>query len=320
MLIREHELEIDIAEELEGFEWSRVRVHGDEFQACSPFRDERRPSFYVNLTTGLWVDHGAELDEWKKGNFIQLLSFLNNISYEEAEEFILDKYNIVVTDISGMELNINIQFGEVPPKTFTREELSPYLFRNISYLLSRGISEEIQKKFIVGYDKKSNAVAFFWLDSITGKCVNIKFRSTKGKQFYYARGGQPIRNHVFGLYQAIQDGCKTMWIVESEIDALYLWTHGVPAIALGGSFLSPEQKRKLLLAGAETYVIATDNDGAGKRIKASLIKELNGHVQLEAAVLPDYANDINDVLPGDIRKVTDSTEPITLSMDLHFTV
>src|SRR5699024_1935235 len=122
----------------------------------SPFRDERKPSFYINLDTGLWVDHGAETDSWKKGNIISLLSFLNNVSYEETEDYLLEKYNVVVTEVEGLELNINIQMEEKKPKFFTAQDLKPYLFRKKSYLLNRGVSEEIQKKFVVGYDKKSD--------------------------------------------------------------------------------------------------------------------------------------------------------------------
>lgn len=316
MLIREHEIEVDVLEELDLFEWEKVRKHGAEFQACSPFRNERKPSFYINLETGMWIDHGAEDETWKKGNLISLLSFLHNISYEETETMLLERYNVIIDDVEGMELNINIQMDDVPPKTFTRDELKDYLFRNKAYLLSRGVSEEVQKQFIVGYDKKSKAVAFFWMDAFTGKVVNVKFRSTKGKQFYYIRGGQPVSKHVFGLYQVIQNKCGKAYIVESEIDAMYLWSMGIPAIALGGSYLSADQKRKLLLSGVETFVIATDADKAGERIKASLIKELAGHVELLKVTLPDYAKDINEVKPEDIKKVTDSEEPITLKVNL----
>lgn len=318
--IRGYELEIDVAEELDSFQWDKQETTGDEFKACSPFRDERKPSFYINLETGLWKDFGASDDAWKQGNLIQLISFLNNVSYEESEEYLLEKYNVEIKDVDGLELSINIQMEEPEPKVFSRKELEPYLFRKKSYLLNRGVSEEIQKKFVVGYDRKSDAVAFFWLDAITGKVTTVKFRSTKGKQFYYIKGGQPVRNHVFGLYQAIQEGCSKVYIVESEIDALYLWSNGIPAIALGGSYLSPAQKRLLMISGIQCFVIATDDDDAGRRIKESLKKELTGFYEVLEITLPDYAKDINDVKQEDIEKVTNSEELVTLHVNLHFMV
>jgi len=318
--IRNHEIEVDVPEEISIIDWKKPKPKVDELVACSPFREERHPSFSINLETGLWKDFGSDSDTWKQGNLIQLLAWHQNVSYEEIEEYLLEKYNVVINEVEGLELNINLQLENKKPKVFTREELAPYLFRKKSYLLNRGVSEEIQKKFIVGYDKKSNAVAFFWLDAFTGQVVNVKFRSTKGKQFYYIRGGQPIRNHIFGLYQAIKEESKKVYIVESEIDALYLWSMGIPAVALGGSYLSPAQKRLLLLSGIETFVIATDADNAGKRIKESLKKELSGMVELFEVTLPDYAKDINDVKQEDMKKVTDSEEPITLHMNLQLKV
>lgn len=317
MKIRGHSIDVDVAEEIEPFGWEKYETHGDEFQACSPFRDERKPSFYINLESGLWVDHGADSDSWKKGNLISLLSYMNNVSYEETEDYLLEKYNVVINEVEGLTLNMNLQLGEDKPKVFTRDELKPYLFRRKDYLLNRGVSEEIQKKFVVGYDKAQKAVAFFWLDSMTGEVVTIKFRSTKGKQFYYIRGGQPVRNHVFGLYQAIQGDYKKVYIVESEIDALYLWSNNIPAVALGGSYLSPKQKRRLFLSGIKSFVIATDNDSAGNRIRKSLIKELNGQVQLLQVDLPEYAKDINDVQQTDLKTVVYSEKQIEIKIDLQ---
>ncbi|MDF2010179.1 toprim domain-containing protein [Priestia megaterium] len=314
--VRNHDIDIDVQEELEYFDWNRKKIEGDEFKACSPFREERNPSFYINLETGLYKDHGAESDVYKQGNLIGLLSFLHNVTYEEIEDYLLEKYNITITDVEGLELKINIQFEDKKKKVFTKEELKPYLCRKKSYLLNRGVSEEIQKKFIIGYDRKSDAVAFFWLDAFTGKVVNVKFRSTKSKQFYYIKGGQPVRNHVFGLYQCIKAGAEKIYIVESEIDALYLWSNGIPAVALGGSHLSDAQKKKLLLAGAE-YVIATDADKAGRRIRDSLVKELGGAVPLSEVTFPEYAKDVNEVKQEDIKKVTDSEEPVTLKIRLN---
>ena len=129
-----------------------------------------------------------------------------------------------------------------------------------------------------------------------------------------------MKNHVFGLYQVIKDGCTKAYIVESEIDALYLWSNGIPAVALGGSYLSQDQLRKLLLSGVETFVIATDNDAAGQRIKESLKKALAGHAEVLQVTIPEYAKDINEVKPSDIKKVVDSEEPTTIQMNLHLSV
>lgn len=316
----EYELDIDVQEELEEFDWKHKKVVFPEFHACSPFRDERRPSFSINLETGLYIDFGSDDDNFKKGNIVGLLSFLHNITYEETKEYLIEKYGGFITEVEGLELKIDLKMEEKKErKFFTRDELKPYLFREKSYLLSRGISEEIQKKFFIGYDRTSRSIAFFWLDEKTGKVINVKFRSTRGKQFYYISGGEPVRNHIFGLWQVIQEyeEGEPVYIVESEIDALFLWSNGIKAVALGGSHFSPEQKKKLVLSGISKLVIATDSDKAGRRIRNELVSELIGVIDLEEIKLPSYAKDVNEVKPEHIKKVTDSSEPITLNVPLR---
>ena len=313
MKIRDYEIDIDIYDIISAYEWRKGRRKGDEFICCSPFRDEQHPSFSINLDTGLWIDFGSDDDFWKKGNLIKLLAYLENCSMEEIETTYLELYGLMVSDADSLELSINIQ-ETGPAKTFSREELKPYLYRYRPYLLKRGITDEIMKKFVVGYDKETQAVAFFWMDADTGKVVAVKFRSIKSKQFYYLDGGQEVRNHLFGLYQLKQEGHKIAYIVESEIDALYLWSLGVPAVALGGSTLSENQRRLLLLSGIETLVIATDNDKAGYRIAREICRELGGHLTLKKLYIPPYAKDVNDLAPNELLNYVNHLEDIPLQM------
>lgn len=315
--IREYEVAIDVVEELEPFNLERMEQNGAEIRACSPFRNERNPSFYINVETGLWKDFGSHDDMRSQGNLVTLLAHLHQLSYEDTEAYLLEKYNVVVDEVEGLDLKINIQMDKKENQTFNREDLKPYLFRKKDYLLKRGISEEIQAKFVVGYCKKDKAVAFFWRDSVTGKVVSVKFRNIRQKQFYYLRGGQPVSRHVFGLYNVIQEGHRKVYLVESEIDAMYLWTHGIPSVAVGGSFLSDMQRRRLIASGVTELVIATDNDNAGEKLAKQVEKSLSGHIQMYRVALPNYANDINDVKKEDIKKVIDSEEPITLNLDLQ---
>lgn len=312
--IRGHELDIDVYEEISNYEWERGSRKGEEYVCCSPFRDETNPSFSINLDTGLWIDFGSTDDYWKRGNLVKLISFLENVTFEEAEDMLLEAYGIAVDKFEDEELIINIQTKKQPPKTFTKEELKPYLFRNKSYLARRGISEEVMKEFVVGYDKEKEAVAFFWRDWKTGKVVNAKFRSINSKVFYYLKNGQQIRNHLFGLYNVIKGGYKEVYLVESEIDCLYLWTLGLPAIAIGGSNFTEEQKRKLLLSGIETLVLATDRDKVGFTIRKQIIRELGGMLHLKELFIPPYAKDVNDLNKHELLNCVETVEKYKLKI------
>ncbi|PEM08517.1 toprim domain-containing protein [Bacillus wiedmannii] len=307
--IKGHKFEIDVQEEIEKYEWRNGRYKGHEFVACSPFRDEINPSFSINLETGLWIDFGSSDDEMKKGNIVKLIAFFEDLMYEEAEDLLLEGYNVGYVESDELELDFSLDMDEY--KTFGREELKPYLFYHKAYLMKRGISEEIAKRFIVGYDPKTNAMAFLWRD-FKGKVINVKFRTIQGKKFFYLDGGQQIKNHLFGLYDVHKEGTKTAYIVESEIDALYLWSHGFPAAAIGSSHMSDVQRRLILQSNIETLVIATDNDAAGERLRRQIKRELGGYMELKDLKLPNYVKDVNDLPPAALRTACSSLKDIGL--------
>ncbi|MCS0827449.1 toprim domain-containing protein [Cytobacillus firmus] len=316
MKIRDIEIDIDVYDELMNYEWKNGRKKGDEYVCCSPFRDEEHPSFSINLESGLWIDFGGSDDDWKKGNLVKLVAYMEAITFEEAEEMLLTSYGITLDDAEYKDLIINIQEKEEEERTFSRVELKPYLIRtseSIRYIWGRGIADEIMRKFVVGYDKEQEAVAFFWRDWKTGKVVNVKFRKIKSKIFYYA-DGQQIKNHLYGLYDVIKGSHKEVFLVESEIDCLYLWSLGFPAVALGGSNFSEEQKRKLLLSGIETLIIATDRDKAGWRIRKQIERELGGLVNLKNLHIPSYANDVNDLAGFELKEYASQPDDLELKI------
>lgn len=300
----EYELNVDVLEELSFYDWGRARNRGHELTACSPFRSERSPSFSINLETGLWKDFGA-VDFYNKGGLVQLLSFLRNETHHEVENYLLEKYGVNLLDVDSLSLNFDLNFNTNNDTIISIEEYKQFAYRS-PYLAGRGISEKVQRAFKVGYDRNNKAVALAWMD-VKGNIVNIKFRSTRSKMFYYYSNGQPIRNHLYGMNFVFRMKCERVFIVESEIDALYLWSCGFPAIALGGSNLSEAQKKLLLRSPATTYVIATDNDAVGQEVKEKLGIALIGSKNLEEIVFPEYVKDINDMSPELVKSVANNT-------------
>ncbi|MDE1381247.1 toprim domain-containing protein, partial [Bacillus licheniformis] len=181
------------------------------------------------------------------------------------------------------------------------------------YLGKRGISEKVQRAFKIGFDKKSNAVSFPWMD-IHGQIVNIKFRSTKSKQFYYHPTGQPLRDHIYGLHFIYKLGYETVYLVESEVDALYLWSHGLPAIALGGSKISEKRKQLLLRSPIKKLVLATDNDAVGQEIREKVKRLLVGYKEVYEVILPDDVKDVNDIPSEQLKEVCDNAKPSEITL------
>lgn len=309
---REYELNVDVLEELSPFEWNRARPKERELVACSPFRDEKSPSFSINLETGLWKDFGST-DTYSQGNLVSLLSYLQNETPEDVERYLLEKYGIDFQDEDTLELNIHLSMDEEEkPKTISLDEYKPYAFRH-SYLNGRGVSERVQRSFKIGYDKKGKAIAIPWFNK-DGEIINVKFRSISTKRFYYFPNGQAIKNHIYGMNFIYRMNIKKAFLVESEIDALYLWSCGFPAIALGGSNMSKPQIQLIHRSPIETLVIATDNDAVGRSVREKVIKEFVGYKELHDLVLPSTAKDVNEVAPERLKVLAENTSEVNIKL------
>ncbi|MBC9786774.1 DNA primase, partial [Heliobacterium chlorum] len=227
--IRGIDVDVDVTAEIQKYDWQKPRWSTNNFYACSPFREDRHPSFSIRLDSGVWIDGGGVDEEWKKGNFIKILSFLRNETYEETQDYLLSTYGFHSGSIDSLELSIHLAVKEERMTPISMDMLLPYRFRHPYLAKKRGIMEKTQRLFQVGYDKKAKAITLPWLDK-QGQLVNIKFRSVHDKRFWYSHGGSPIRNHLYGLHLIHRYMPAKAYLVESEIDAMTLWQMDCPAI------------------------------------------------------------------------------------------
>lgn len=312
-------VEVDVLRELSRYDWNKSSAEGENFLACSPFRSERRPSFYVRLNNGIWIDHGAEEDAWKQGDFIKLLSWLRNETREETEEYLLSEYSpILGADVDSLKLSFNLTLDEGKRlQALNADVLRGYRLRH-PYLGGRGVEEGIQRAFGVGYDRRTKAITLPWFNR-AGELVNIKFRSVRGKHFWYYAGGQPVRFHIYGinLLYKVKDRARAerVYLVESEIDAMTLWQNGIAALALGGANMTVQQRQIILQAPIRNLTIATDNDKAGRRIAASIVQQLAGLVKLREVRFPAHIKDINEVPLDRFSDVVNNTFDVGLGLE-----
>lgn len=290
------DVEVDYPEELEPYmdRFDRVRIRGEKLQACSPFREEKHPSFAVNLENGSWVDSGADAESERKGSFISLLAHFRGESYEETAEYLLEKYSHILDDADSLhlELDLKLEASEIP--VLGKERFVGVIGKPSDYLRGRGISDVIQGYFETGIGRTGDYIAMPWHNK-DGEIINIKYRSTKGKEFWFIKDGQPIKQHVYGLFAVIKGKYTKVWAVESEIDALYLWSCGIPAVAFGGASINEVQKKLILNSCIETLVIATDNDTVGHRFGQVLAEEFAGYLGIEKLIIPSGKKDVNEL-------------------------
>lgn len=311
-------MRIDVKAELSVITWNRATWTEDKLVTASPFRYDRTPSFYVwlrdqpltNARAGDWQDYGASDPEYARGGIVKLLAFLRNETEEETRDYLRWKYGYG-GEISGnvddltLDLSHTLRAPPEPYKPLDARLLDEYRTPH-PYLSSRGISEEVQRMFNTGYSARHRAITIPWYN-VDGTLGNVKFRRVAEKTFWYVKGGQPIREMIYGLHIVYQHRLTSAVLVESEIDAMYLWTAGITAIAVGGSAFSDEKAELLRKSPIEELRIATDNDEAGAKLKAQVCDKMAGYCELYDVVIPSEYKDMNDVKSvEEVRRIVEA--------------
>lgn len=310
--IRGHSVEVDIEEELSKYDFGyRARWTADKLVASSPFRDDRAPSFYVYLDgelAGVWGDSGALDEEYSTGNFVSLIAHMRATGYEEAEEYLLDEYGALY-EIEPDE-PIRIKAPKLDEHFSRKEkELPAEMIKQATspYLLSRGICEEVQRKFSIGYGEEiPGHTAIPWYNT-KGQLANVKYRSTRDKRFFYAKDATPVSSLVYGLDIAEREGAREVVICEGEIDALSWETAGMSAIALGGAHASSVQIDLIKRSCIRTLYLGGDNDEQGRKLNDQIWQDLGGHADIFTIEYGEY-KDANDVL---MAKGVEGLEEVT---------
>ena len=311
-------MNIDYLAELEPFmdQFENSRIRGNKLQSCSPFRYEKRPSFAVNLENGTWIDSGASTDSYHKGNFISLLAYLRQEEYLDTEEYLLRAYNVMLEEVDQLKLSMNLVYEPVVEVTHDWFKDYPHLQFRHPYLARRGITSEVQRLFCIGYDKEHEAIAMPWFNK-DKRVINVKYRSIRYKQFFYEQDGQLTRNYVYGLPQCKALGYKDVDIVESEIDCMYLWSNGIPAVAMGHAGINKNQIQLLLNAGIETVTFASDNDEAGERFRVEMRKKLPKLFTCYELEIPYMYKDVNDIPQRELKQLQENRRYSDISLSIR---
>lgn len=191
------------------------------------------------------------------------------------------------------------------PKWVSEDELDSYRYYH-KYWGQRGIiDDDIIELFDLGYDRETDSITFPVRD-IRGNCVFVARRSVKSKMFNYPKG---VEKPLYGLYELYKQlpnlgtpydygvGNKIdLFITESMIDCILLTQAKVGyAVALNGtgSELQYKQLRKLPI---RHFILATDNDKAGRLAK----EKIRFHVPNKLYTEIEFPVGIKDV--GDLGK------------------
>lgn len=146
--------------------------------------------------------------------------------------------------------------------------------------------------FDIGYDKDRRAITFPVKDK-QGRCLFIARRSVEGKEYNYPLGAE---KPLYGVDVLARYGrlSEPLYITESMINCLSLWSYGFQAIALNGTG-SAEQIEMLKELPYRRLILGLDGDNAGRKGTMKLYEALKKHKLITRLKLEESV-DINDIL------------------------
>lgn len=215
------------------------------------------------------------------------------------------KKNYVTTQVINRP-KLNLQFNRTPVEKKSslivpESILDEYRYYH-DYMYERKLTDEIIEIFDVGYDKKTDCLTFP-VKSVDGTVAFVQTRSVKTKFHHYAEGIVKT-NYVYGAYEVMKHypDAKEVVICESILNALTLWVHGIPAVALMGVG-GGEQYNILKALPYRQYVLGLDPDEAGEKASKRLIKMLK-HNKILFRYIYEDDRDLNDLgeLVLDLKK------------------
>ncbi|TFG78641.1 MAG: DNA primase [Flavobacteriales bacterium] len=135
----------------------QLKKSGSNFKGLSPFSDERTPSFMVSPVKQIWKDFSSG----KGGNVVAFLMEHEHFTYPEAIKYLAKKYNIEIEEtersdeqkLEADERESMYLVSEYAQKYFSEMLWGTTLGKAIglSYFKERGFTDEIIKKFGLGY-------------------------------------------------------------------------------------------------------------------------------------------------------------------------
>ena len=134
-----------------------LKKSGSSFKGNSPFVDEKTPSFMVSPSKGIFKDFSSG----EGGTVVSFLMKHEHFTYPEALRWLAKRYNIEIAEEEQTPEQIAAQ-GERESLYLVNQFARDYFVKQLleskegkaiglSYFLERGISEQIIKKFELGY-------------------------------------------------------------------------------------------------------------------------------------------------------------------------
>ena len=283
-----------------------------------PFHDDRTPSLWINLKTGVFKCLAGSCGQ--TGSFAALIAELDHISISQARAKLGLDNLAVDREIRALEDDLNDDEDE---------NLLPYSWESFQIKFVSALSVPRAMEYLQKSRKlESNTITQFGLrfclqkGSKYAERVAIPIRGVDGRLWTYAArridGGKPktrkprrASNVLFGLYEILQTNPSLplpyLMIVEGEFDAMYLQQFGILAVAAMGTSGITALQRALLVEYSSSVVLSYDGDLAGRRAMYGYRNRKTGKRRV------GDLRQCKSLLPTTAVELSEGSDPNTLS-------
>lgn len=220
--------------------------------------------------------------------FAQVIGDLFGKDKSFGEEWLIERFGNTYVVTEEILPEILIDKPKVSKEYLSDDILIPYDFYH-PYMWKRKLTKEVVDQFRVGYDKVRDAITFPVYDE-KHRLVMVTARSVKTKRFWIPKD---VDKPVYLLYDILERGVDTVYVAESQINALTLRTWGLDSIALFGTG-SSKQFDVLRKSGIRNYILVYDGDEAGRNGALRFRKNMPKDIFITDVRLP-AGKDINDL-------------------------
>jgi len=287
---------INIVDEIS--EVVQLKRNGKVLKGICPFHSDKTPSFTVYPTTNSYNCFGCNAS----GTVIDFVMARENLTPGDALIKLAEKYSITIT---GVNQEMVKRKKEIVKKE--RAKVSEF-YRSVgeieNYVLGRGITKEVAKKFGLGYDKVNH--------SLTIPVMNTYSEVVGMAERFLEDGHEPkYKNSVesevyqkskllYGLDKARKDIKEKVYIVEGYFDVMAMHVFGLnETVAYCGQSITDEQSKLLsnyITASTKIYLIPDKDETGTKNIRKN-IQTLRLHNKNRISIIDIHkGKDINDYL------------------------
>lgn len=261
------------------------------------FGREKHPSAQFRESDGLFYCFGCKETH-------SLADVVSHCLQVNGRSWLLENFDGSTIEERNVKFNINSR-EQQKVKYVDKEILKAYRFTH-PYMFERKLNLDTIRKFDIGYDKEHDCITFPNRDEF-GNILFIATRNVKNKYFHYPEG---VDKPVYGLYEIYRERRKgveinEVYVCESMLDSLAIWSYGKYAIALNGTG-SSHQYELIKKSDLRYLILATDNDDAGKKAREKFRKNVTNKIIKEI----DYKG------YGDCKDINDMTKEQFLSLKI----